>query len=167
MPHTNPDGIAPVSTSATSDDAGSADSGPFSLDVTTVVKASQALSSEIDLETLMKKLMKILMENAGAQRGFLILESDGRLLIEARGTVDQDQVMVLESVPVEESQDLPQTIIHYAARSKAHVVISDAKKTARLQRIPIFDPGSPNPFYARPSCIHPGCSASYIWKTIS
>ena len=122
------DGMAAVSTSATFDDAGSADSGPFSLDVTTVVKASQALSSEIDLETLMKKLMKILMENAGAQRGFLILESDGRLLIEARGAVDQDQVTVLESVPVEESRDLPQTIIHYAARSKAHVVIGDAEE---------------------------------------
>ena len=47
----------------------------FALDVTTVVKACQALSSEIALDTLMMKLMKILFENAGAQRGILILDS--------------------------------------------------------------------------------------------
>src|SRR6202008_2017809 len=42
------------------------------LDVDTVVKASQALSSEIVLPKLIEKLMRIAVEHAGAERGLLI-----------------------------------------------------------------------------------------------
>ena len=45
------------------------------LDVASVVKASQALSSEIVLPRLIERLMKIAIENAGADRGLLILPS--------------------------------------------------------------------------------------------
>jgi hypothetical protein len=45
------------------------------LDFTSVMKASQTISSEIVIERLLDKLMKIIMENAGAQKGVLILES--------------------------------------------------------------------------------------------
>ncbi|HMK39306.1 MAG TPA: AAA family ATPase, partial [Bacteroidota bacterium] len=43
-----------------------------SLDLTSVLKASQALSSEIDLDRLLEKMMLIVLENAGAERGVLI-----------------------------------------------------------------------------------------------
>ncbi len=46
------------------------------LDMATVMKASQAISGEIVLENLLKKLMDIVMENAGAEKGYLILKSD-------------------------------------------------------------------------------------------
>lgn len=54
-------------------------------DLTTVMKASQAISSEIELEQLLTSLMQILIENAGAETGFLILENSGEWLIEAVG----------------------------------------------------------------------------------
>jgi hypothetical protein len=47
------------------------------LDLATVIKASQTLTSEIVLGKLLSKLMKIAIENAGAQKGFLILDNDG------------------------------------------------------------------------------------------
>ena len=47
------------------------------LDVASVVKASQALSSEIVLPKLIERLMTIALENAGADRGLLILPSGG------------------------------------------------------------------------------------------
>jgi len=43
------------------------------LDIESVIKASQALSSEIDLPKLIEKLMRIAVEHAGAQRGLLVL----------------------------------------------------------------------------------------------
>ena len=43
------------------------------LDVATVIKASQAVSSEIVLDKLIEKLMRIAVEHAGAERGLLIL----------------------------------------------------------------------------------------------
>ncbi|MGB0384388.1 MAG: trifunctional serine/threonine-protein kinase/ATP-binding protein/sensor histidine kinase [Ardenticatenaceae bacterium] len=71
------------------------------LDLTTVLKASQAISGEIDLDKLLTKLIKIVIENAGAQRGYLILARQDQLLIQAKGTVDQDEVEVLQAVPIE------------------------------------------------------------------
>jgi tetratricopeptide (TPR) repeat protein len=69
------------------------------LDLETVVKASQALAGEIVLDKLLAKLMKIAIENAGAQKGFLILETEGNLAIAASGTVDSDEVKTLQSIP--------------------------------------------------------------------
>ena len=53
------------------------------LDVASVVKASQALSSEIVLPKLIERLMTIAIENAGADRGLLILPSGDEYLIQA------------------------------------------------------------------------------------
>jgi hypothetical protein len=56
------------------------------LDIAAVVKASQALSSEMLLPRLIERLMTIAMQSAGADRGLLILphESDYRVEAEAR-----------------------------------------------------------------------------------
>ncbi len=64
--------------STTSTALSTSDSGRSSeLDLATVMKASQAIAGEILLDKLLAKLMKILIENAGAQKGYLILESKG------------------------------------------------------------------------------------------
>ncbi|MEG4405323.1 AAA family ATPase [Microcoleus sp. MON2_D5] len=110
-----------VTMNTTSTSGGSAGS----LDLATVIKASQALSGEIVLTNLLAKLMKIAIENAGAQSGIFILEKAGRLLIEAYGTVDSD-VEVLQTIPVENSQQLPISLINYVARTQENVVLSDA-----------------------------------------
>ena len=60
----------------------------------TVIKASQALSEIILLENLLEKLMEIVIENAGAQTGILLLEKGGRLFIEAQASVKQDDFTV-------------------------------------------------------------------------
>ena len=59
------------------------------LDLSTVMQVSQVISSEIMLERLLQKIMHISIANAGAQRGYLILESEGKLIIEASEDVDQ------------------------------------------------------------------------------
>lgn len=102
------------------------------LDFTTVMKASQTLSEEIVLGKLLAKLMRIIIENAGAQKGFLILEIKGKLLIEAEGSVDQDGVTVLQSIPVKSAWEpgdkllISHTIVNYVARTRESVVLSDA-----------------------------------------
>lgn len=71
--------------------------------------------------------MKIVIENAGAQKGFLIiLEEEGKLMIEAEGAIDKENVLVLQSIPVEVSLDLPTTIVRYVERTKEQVVLNDA-----------------------------------------
>ena len=90
----------------------------FNLDITTVMKASQAISGEIILDKLMSSLMQILMESAGAQRGYLILSTQGKLLIEAEGKIDGNPVTVLQSIEVENCQKLSSAIVNYVAALK-------------------------------------------------
>ncbi|MBD2679341.1 MULTISPECIES: AAA family ATPase [Nostoc] len=97
-----------------------------SLDLVTVIKAYQALSEEIHLDKLLSNLMRILMENAGAQRGFLLLESKGKFLIEAQGSVGENRIQVLESLSIEDSQTLSTAIVNYVIRTKTNVVLNDA-----------------------------------------
>ena len=103
------------------------------LDLATVMKASQAISSEIDLDKLLETLMQILIQNAGAQFGFLILEEAGELLIEAEGTVD-GRVLVLQSMPIEfvkpdgEMPRLSSAIANYVFRTQQSVVLHDASR---------------------------------------
>src|SRR5262249_22058601 len=95
-------------------------------DIASVLKASQAIASEIVLDRLLTTLMKITIENAGAQKGFLLLARDGQLAIEAEGGIDKDDVAVLQTLPLEASQDLPAAIVHYVERTRETVVLSDA-----------------------------------------
>ena len=94
------------------------------LDLATVIKASQAIGSEIVLEQLLSKLMKILIANAGAQVGYLILPSQGQFFIEAEGAIDSDNVAVLQSIPIENR--LPASIFNYVARTCESVVFNEA-----------------------------------------
>ncbi|GET40563.1 trifunctional serine/threonine-protein kinase/ATP-binding protein/sensor histidine kinase [Microseira wollei] len=98
------------------------------LDLATVMKATQAISSEIVLEKLLEKLIKILIENAAAQKGFLILAKSEQLHIEAAAEAGKDEVVVLQSIPVETSDDLPISVINYVARTKEDVVLNQATK---------------------------------------
>ncbi len=98
------------------------------LDFASVMKASQALSGEIVLANLLKKLMKIAIENAGAQTGFLILEKNGELLIEARGAADKEDVAVLQGIPVSDTQELPLSALNYVARAREDLVLNNASR---------------------------------------
>jgi predicted ATPase/signal transduction histidine kinase/DNA-binding NarL/FixJ family response regulator/tRNA A-37 threonylcarbamoyl transferase component Bud32 len=96
------------------------------LDLGTVMKASVAISGEIVLPNLLDKLMKILIENAGAETGSLILPKEGQLVIEAAGT--KDEVRVLQSLPVSTSGQLPLSVLNYVARTQKDVVLNDASR---------------------------------------
>jgi len=96
------------------------------LDLAAVIKASQALSGEIFLAKLLTNLMQILIENAGAEKGFLILESAGKLEIVASGNIDRNEINVEQYIPVESSQQLPISIINYVQRTQKYIVLNDA-----------------------------------------
>ncbi|MBD1909147.1 MULTISPECIES: hybrid sensor histidine kinase/response regulator [unclassified Leptolyngbya] len=96
------------------------------LDLATVIKASQVLSSEIVLDKLLTKLMQIVLENAGAETGALILEKAKKLFIEATGQVNQNEILVQQSIPLEASKHLPLSVINYVRQTQESVVLNDA-----------------------------------------
>ncbi|MEG4012457.1 MULTISPECIES: ATP-binding sensor histidine kinase [unclassified Microcoleus] len=98
------------------------------LDLATIIKASQALAGEIVLDKFLDKLLKVLMENAGAQTSCLVLEANGILTLKATGTVEQEQITLWTSISIENSPNLPVSLINYVARTKENVVLNNAAK---------------------------------------
>ena len=120
------------------------------LDFTTVIKASQAISGEVVLASLLSNLIKLTIENAGAQKGFLILlNSSGELRIEAAGDVD-GSVQVLQSLAVNNTQNLPTSIINYVARTQSDIVLSDAAREGTFTADPYIALNQPKSVLCAP-----------------
>ena len=130
----SPDTKSITSTSTTTTNSTTGSQAGEALDLATFMKASQAISGEIVLDKLLTSLMKILIQNAGAQTGFLILDKAGELVIEASGEVEVDDVKVLQSIPV--NQYLPVSIINYVTRTKETVVENDAVQQGKFTNDP-------------------------------
>jgi PAS domain S-box-containing protein len=96
------------------------------LDVETVIKASQALSSEIVLAKLIERLMRIAVEHAGAERGLLILLRGDEPQIEAEATTRHGRVQIVVRQMAVTLSDLPQFALHYVLRTGERVVLDDA-----------------------------------------
>jgi PAS domain S-box-containing protein len=96
------------------------------LDFDTVVRASQAISSEIVLQKLIRTLMQNTIEHAGAERGLLILPRGSELRIAAESTTSGDRILVhLQEAPVI-ADALPESIVHYVVRTQEIVILDDA-----------------------------------------
>ena len=98
------------------------------LDLESVIKASQAISGEIVSGNLLKKLMEIVIENAGGEKGFLILNKDGKLVVEAYVSDCKEKIVFPGSVPVKDCKDLSEAIVNYVERTRENVILNDASQ---------------------------------------
>jgi PAS domain S-box-containing protein len=96
------------------------------LDVETVVRASQALSTEMVLPKLIERLMRIAVEHAGAGRGLLILIRGGEPWVEAEAVAGQGSVEVVVRHALVTPSYLPTSVLHYVVRTREHVLLDDA-----------------------------------------
>ncbi|NJK69634.1 MAG: AAA family ATPase [Microcoleus sp. SU_5_3] len=94
------------------------------LDLATVIKASQSLSGEINFDKLLSTLMEVAIENAGAEKGTLILVEGDSLAIATQCV--SGQACNIQSIPVVDSQEIPITIINYVWRTQETLVINNA-----------------------------------------
>ncbi len=102
------------------------------LDIATIMKAAQAISGEILLDKLLCSLMQILIENAGVQKGYLMLPSEGKLLIQAEWALNFDCCTVLQSMPIANCRVLSEAIVNYVARTKESVVLNHATREGQF-----------------------------------
>ena len=102
------------------------------LDLGTILKASETISSTLELEPLLEILLGILMENAGAQTAALILETEGRSLIAARGSAEQVECFLPLSLPVEKAFSLSLSIISWVKQTREHLVLDNASREERF-----------------------------------
>ena len=137
---------SPITVNATANISRTRQTPLSALDFASALKASQAISGEIDLKGLLIKLMAVVIENAGAQRGCLILPQQGQWFIEAEGAIDQEVVRVLQSIPITPPQPstgesspvmtVPTTLINYIIHAKESVVLDQATQGGQWTRDP-------------------------------
>jgi transcriptional regulator with GAF, ATPase, and Fis domain len=96
------------------------------LDLATVIKVSQAVSGEMDLEKLIDSLMRAAIEHAGAERGLLILLRGDQLLIEAEATTGGNDVTVHQRDASVNAAVLPESVVRYVMRTRHDVILDDA-----------------------------------------
>ncbi|MHC5752901.1 MAG: AAA family ATPase [Nostoc sp.] len=99
------------------------------LDFLSVVKASQTISSEIVFSRLLKTLMQIVIEQAGAEIGYLLLKHEQNLAIEVEAKINPqaEQLNVYRLVLEGEiSQVIPQSILNYVQRTQETVILQNA-----------------------------------------
>jgi signal transduction histidine kinase len=104
----------------------SVDMGGASLDLLGILKAAETISSEVMLERLLEKLIDLSLALAGAERGVLLIEEGGRMLIRAIGSIGEPVSLV--PIPVETSPHVPRTLVEHVRRTAEVVVLGDAAK---------------------------------------
>ena len=122
--------LSELTPSTTSIGTQGASSGTQLLDINTIVKASRAIFGEIEMKKLLRKLIKITIENAGAQKGILILSDDNnQLLIQGEGEIHTDKITVMQSMPIDKSKNLSPAIVRYVVKKQESVVLDDATES--------------------------------------
>ena len=104
------------------------------LDLQSVLKSSSAISGEIKIESLLNKIMSIVIENAGAQRGVLLLKKDRKLYVEAEGSISSEEVKVMTNIPLDQYSDIASSVVYYVERTKENRVLINATSDEKFNK---------------------------------
>ncbi|WP_077047399.1 trifunctional serine/threonine-protein kinase/ATP-binding protein/sensor histidine kinase [Pseudomonas sp. KK4] len=104
------------------------------LDLATVIKVSQAVSGEIVLEKLIEMVMRTAIEQAGAERGLLILSRGGEHRIAAQVNTAGHSTL-LRDEPVSATL-LPESVLYHVLRTRENVFLGDAAAQAQFATDP-------------------------------
>ncbi len=125
-----------------------------------MIKASQTIPREIQLDQLLSTLMQIAIENGGAEKCALILQKAGDFVIEliwqkadcAKGTSDQIEASVLQSISVQSIQEIPITLIDHVARTQETWIADEAATETILAADPYILKQQPKSVFCTPIC---------------
>ncbi|MEM7182389.1 MAG: adenylate/guanylate cyclase domain-containing protein, partial [Spirochaetota bacterium] len=124
-----------------------------SLDINSIIKASQTISGEIVIDNLLGKLMNIVVENAGAEMGVLLLNSKSGLVVEIEQS--KNSVNLMDSIPIQSYTSdnkplLPKTIINYVKRTNSYLVLSNATNDVKFGKDPYVIQHQPRSVFCMP-----------------
>lgn len=116
------------------------------IDLSSILKSAHSIAKEIQLEKLVGSLIRIAVENAGGQKGVLLLKKGSKLFIDAEIFSNNSEVTVLNSIPIEEYTDslghnpgLPASIINFISRTQQDLIIDNAAEDFRFNNDPYIE----------------------------
>ncbi|MFN7975126.1 MAG: AAA family ATPase [Acidobacteriota bacterium] len=131
------------------------------LDLETLFKAANIISGEIRLESLLEKIMGVAIENAGATRGFLIMDRGGDLRVDASRDADGRR-LAEQGTPVAKCPGLPQSLVTYVHRTGERLVLNDAAKDSRWAQDPELRRDRPMSILCAP-VVHQGAARGLVY----
>ncbi|MEM7180007.1 MAG: LytTR family transcriptional regulator DNA-binding domain-containing protein, partial [Spirochaetota bacterium] len=123
------------------------------LEVNSFLKATKLLSKGLHLEQLVQKIMEIVIEHAGAQKGYLLLNKDGNFYLEAKKTTETF-TRIQEAISINEieqnSIDLSGQIVRYVTRIQSGVFLDNSKNDERFFSDPYLLQQNPKSILCQP-----------------
>jgi predicted ATPase len=107
-----------------------------SLDYRALIKASQAISGEVLQPRLLERLLETMMEHTAAQRGVLLLEQRGKLVVAASADVDLAEVQLIAEETIDDTERVCRAVVRYVARLEKTVVLAEATRDPTFGRDP-------------------------------
>lgn len=120
------------------------------LDLMAALQASQAISREIVLSRLLETLVRTVVQQAGAQKGFLLLARSSALRIEAEARSGPSGIEVLLEDRELSAAAVPESVIAYARRSRERVIMNDAAGSSRFSSDPYIEAQRPRSLLCLP-----------------
>jgi len=99
-------------------------------------RSLQKIAQEVVLDNVVEQIMRLVLQRAGAERGVLLLERGGVLVVYARLIADAPPLELGLNLGLADCPDLPATIIRYVARLSESVVLDDASLDSRFASDP-------------------------------
>ena len=98
------------------------------LDLTSIMKAVQTISSNVVLDDLLRSFIQIVMENAGASRCLLLLEHDNQLVLAAKSKSADADIQLSKNQPIDPNEDLCLPLVQYVQHTQESVVLTNATR---------------------------------------
>lgn len=102
-------------------------------DFMSILKLTKIISGEIQLEKLLQKILKILLENAGAERALLFNKKSEEWFLEAEGNTKEQLIWILQPQTFKNRNDFPKKIISYVQRTGESVIINNTETETQFQ----------------------------------
>ncbi|MDD5205945.1 MAG: PAS domain S-box protein, partial [Desulfobacterales bacterium] len=106
------------------------------LDLDYLMKSSLAISAEIELDALLKKIMNVVIQASGAQHGFLLIEEGGNLFVRAESHIREEQSVLTLNQKLEDTAVICKAIVRYVYRSGEKIIFENACRECTLRDSP-------------------------------
>lgn len=129
--------------------------GAENLDLTSIIKAANILNGTIVLEELLERLIRVVMENAGAQRSIILIRSETGYQVTVEGTSGETLQIRNHNVPLERYPDIPASAIAYSVRTRQRLLINRGEMEDMFLRDPYVKTVNPGSVLVQP-LLHQG-----------
>ncbi len=107
------------------------------LDMNSLMKASLAISNEILLDKLVEKMMRVVIENAGAQNGYLIISKEGKWFIEGTSSINEQEENISTAILLQNNKHVPESVVNYVTRTNEDLVIENISSNTMFSDDPV------------------------------